>query len=241
MIINDIPRSWNELSDRQLEKIILLLASSEPSFLQQVKVLKILLNIRWWNFKKKAKFRWFIKNVPFSQWKGSIAFLFERCERTDFIKIIKIGRKKYHSPMDRIINLTSNEFAVADDLHFAYRTTKKVEYLQYLFHVLYSDQPERNPFNKLDLEKKINKKVPISILLATEITFLGCKNHLEKKFPKIFKKPKKKQKRESFEKIILGMTKRDLSKLPKIEQANIYKFLDQFQEDIITYNESNKK
>lgn len=143
--------------------------------------------------------------------------------------------------MNRIINLTSNEFAVADDLHFAYRTTKKLEYLQYLFHVLYTDQPERNPFNKLDLEKKINKKVPVSVLLATEATFLGCKNNLEKKFPKIFKGGKKNQKRESFEKIILGMSKGDLSKLPKIENANVYKFLEQFQEDIITHQESNKK
>jgi len=102
--------------------------------------------------------------------------------------VITIGDKQYFAPADRIQNLDAEEFSVADDLHIRYRETNNPEYLPYLFHVLYSETEERNPFDKNKLEKKINTKIPLETLLITEMTYFGCKNYIANKFKKVFPK-----------------------------------------------------
>lgn len=238
-----IPTSWNELNQKQFEKIVLLFSVMEPSLLRDIKLLKILVNAKWWQLKKKAQFRLFLFQVPYSEWKQFIIFLLNENNRTHFIPVIKVGKKTYFAPADRIQNFDAEEFAVADDLHILYRETKNNEYLNYLFHVLYSETETRKPFDKNNLEKQINKNVPIEVLLITELTYFGCKNYIANKFKKAFPKSNKKQtgSRKGFGKVIQSMAKGDLSKLPIIERTNIYKFLQQFQDDIEEFNKQKTK
>lgn len=229
----NIQQSWNELTQSQFEKIVMILHTMEPSVVSYVKVFKILCAAKWWQFRKKAQIRYVLRDVPMSELKELFSFVFKENNRTAFIPVFTAGGKKYFAPMDRIINLTAEEFAVADDLHIRYRETKNKEFLSYLFHVLYSETEERQPFDKNQLDKKINKKIPLSLLLATEITYCGSKNYIAEKFKKAFPKGGKGGgKRAGFGKVIQAMAKGDLSKLEKIEQVNIYKFLTQFQDDI---------
>lgn len=237
------PQSWNELNQKQFERIALLFSTAEPSLIRDIKLLKILVDAKWWQFKKKANLRLFLFQVPYSEWKQFIDFLLKENNRTNFIPVIKEGKKTYFAPADRIQNLDAEEFSVADDLHIRFRETQNPEYLQYLFHVLYSETEERNPFDKNKLEKKINKKIPMATLVITEMTYFGCKNYIATKFKKAFPKPNKKETgpRKGFGKIIQAMAKGDLSKLPIIERTNIYKFMQQFQDDIEEYNKQKIK
>ena len=239
----NIPQSWNELNQKQFERIALLFSTAEPSLIRDIKLLKILVDAKWWQLKKKANLRLFLFQVPYSEWKGFIEFLLKENNRTNFISVIKVGKKTYFAPADRIQNLDAEEFSVADDLHIRFRETKNTEYLQYLFHVLYSETEERKPFDKNKLEKQINKKVPMATLVITEMTYFGCKNYIANKFKKAFPKSNKKETgtRKGFGKVIQAMAKGDLSKLPIIERTNIYKFMQQFQDDIEEYNKQKIK
>ena len=98
-------------------------------------------------------------------------------------------------------------------------------------------------FDKNKLEKQINPKVPMATLVITEMTYFGCKNYIANKFKKAFPKSNKKESgpRKGFGKVIQAMAKGDLSKLPTIERTNIYKFLQQFQDDIEEYNKQKIK
>ena len=239
----NIPQSWNELNQKQFERIALLFSTAEPSLIRDIKLLKILVDAKWWQLKKKANLRLFLFQVPYSEWKHFIEFLLKENNRTNFIPVIKVGKKTYFAPADRIQNLDAEEFAVADDLHIRFRETQNPEYLQYLFHVLYSETEERKPFDKNKLEKQINKKVPMATLVITEMTYFGCKNYIANKFKKAFPKSNKKESgpRKGFGKVIQAMAKGDLSKLPIIERTNIYKFMQQFQDDIEEYNKQKIK
>lgn len=239
----NIPTTWNELNQKQFERIALLFSTVEPSLIRDIKLLKILVNAKWYQLKLKSNFRLFLKQVPYSEWKNYIEFLLKENTRTNFVPVIKVGNKQYFAPANRIQNLDAEEFAVADDLHIRYRDTKNPEYLQYLFHVLYSETEERKPFDKNKLEKQINAKVPMTTLVITEMTYFGCKNYIATKFKKAFPKSNKKETgtRKGFGKVIQAMAKGDLSKLPIIERTNIYKFMQQFQDDIEEYNKQKSK
>ena len=239
----NIPQSWNELNQKQFERIALLFSTAEPSLIRDIKLLKILVDAKWWQLKKKANLRLFLFQVPYSEWKHFIDFLLKENNRTHFIPVIKVGKKTYFAPADRIQNLDAEEFSVSDDLHVRYRESKNPEYLQYLFHVLYSETEERKPFDKNKLEKQINNKIPMETLVITELTYFGCKNYIANKFKKAFPKSNKKESgpRKGFGKVIQAMAKGDLSKLPIIERTNIYKFMQQFQDDIEEYNKQKIK
>lgn len=231
-----IPTTWNELTNDQLIKIGFLFFASEPSLKRDLKIFKTMVGVKWYKYILKAKFRYFMRQVPYSIWKNYLNFLFKEMTRTNFIPTVKVGNKTYYAVMDRLQNLTAEEFAEAFDIHVAYRRTKNVEYLNYLFHILYTETTERPEFDKYKLPKLINNKVPISVLIATEWTFLCCIEHLSKRykhsFPKVSAKVVHKNKQQHFSKVLRTMAKGDLSKLPTIGKTNLYTFLNQFEEDI---------
>ena len=195
-IIIILPKSWNELTNRQLERLALLFSTTQPSAKFDIAVLFILLDIKWWQYIEKAKVRIVLWNVPMSELRKNYAFVYSKNDRTIFLPFLKVCRLKsaacnlFFAPQDRIANLTCDEFAVADDLHIKWRETKNVEYLHYLAAVLYTKTKKRPDFDKNELHEKAKlfKKVPIEKLLAIEIAYFGCKNNIVKRFPKAFSK-----------------------------------------------------
>lgn len=230
-----IPKTWNELSHSQFIKVVRILHTTAPGKHQDKAILKVLLNIKFWQFGKKMKFKLLLINVPLSEMKTHFQYIFQESDRTDFITSLKIKGETYHAPMPRIINLTAAEFAAADDLNNKFLKTRNPEYLHYLVAVLYTPFP-RPVFNKLDLEAKSKtfKHLSEIKLIAIHICFSGCKNAIAKRFKKVFPKTNsKKEPKYGFGKVILQMCRQDLSKFDNISNINIYTFLEQFQDDII--------
>lgn len=96
-----MPQSWNELNQQQFERIALLFATAEPSLIRDIKLLKILVGAKWWQLKKKANLRFFLFQVPYSEWQVFIQFLLKENNRTHFIPVIKVGKKTYFAPADK--------------------------------------------------------------------------------------------------------------------------------------------
>jgi len=247
-----LPKSWNDLTHRQLERIALLFHTMKPSASFDLKILYILLDVNWFQFIEKAKIRIVLWNVPMSELRKNYDFIYKKNDRTAFAKFLKIKSQKsaignlksnvVYACQDRLANLTADEFSVADDLHIKWRETKNIEYLHYLAAIVYTKTTTRKEFDKNALHESalLFKKVSIAKLLAIEITYFGCKNQLVKRFPKVFPAPvpglQKPKKNYGFGKIILAMTKGDLSKLETIKRVNIYAFLEQFEEDLTNVN-----
>lgn len=233
-----MPTSWDELSLSQLERMALLFNTVKPSAKFDLQVLYILLDIKWWEFSKKAKLRIVIWNVPMSDLRVNFDFIYSKIDRTAFAPLIKLNKTVYFAPQDRLANFSVKEFAVADDLHLQWRLTKNIEFLHYLAAVLYTPNKSRADFDKHALHDQalLFKKMKMSKLLAMEIAYFGCKKNLEKRFPKVFPEPSpgasKPKKKYGFGKVILSMTKGDLSKLDTIEKVNVFTFLEQFEEDL---------
>ena len=230
-----IPTTWNELSPWQMERVALVLYMMAPSAKQDIKILRILLNARWWKFLLHAKIQYVLFDVPLSYIKPYFEYIFKENNRTKFLPAIKTKNGTLYPPMDRIINLTASEFAAADDLHIKFLTNKEPEYLQYLAAVLYTPNP-RPAFDKLNLTENVKPfiKLPLTHLLAIQICYSGSKHLLTQRFKKAFPQSSKKTPQKyGFGKVILEMCKSDLSKHDKISNVNIYTFLEQFQQDII--------
>jgi hypothetical protein len=232
-----IPESWDQMKEKQFEKIAFLFNTSETNMKFYIQLFFILNAVKWWQFRKKAKLRLVLRNCPLSELQKNYEYIFKENNRTIFPKI-QIKKTKYFEPQNRIANLTADEFAVVDDLHIKWHETKNIEYLQYMAAVLYSITPKRTVFDKNELHQlaKPFSKLSLPKLFAIELAYFGCKNNLVKRFPKAFPKPApgqtKPKKKYGFSKVILSMAKGDLSKLEQIKKVNIYTFLEQFEEDL---------
>lgn len=242
-----LPASWNELTDRQLSKVAALLFSGHTGVKFDIKIWFIINDIRWWQLRRMLRNILVLRHVALSELKKNYDFIYSKNARTKFPATVKNNKGKVHfPPLNNISNLTVEEFAIADDLHIKFRETKNTEYLQMLVAVLYVPTNAKRPeFIKdiLPLLSDSFSKVKKSDLMAIELAYFGSKNNLVKRFPKAFPirkegedKPKN-NKKYGFAKVILEMTKGDLSKLKAIQSVNIYTFLEQFQQDIINAKE----
>lgn len=244
-----LPNTWNELTDSQLSRVAALFFSASTGVQFDVKLWFILNNIMWWQFRKSISNVIIMRNVAISELKHNYEFIYTKINRTRFPATVKNNKGVVHfPPLDAIANLTVEEFSLADDLHIKFRETKNREYLQMLTAVLYTTSKGLRPefFKELlpDLSDSFSK-IKTADLLAIELAYFGSKTALTKRFPKAFPKSnqegsakKSNQQKYGFAKVILEMTKGDLSKLRTIQQVNIYTFLEQFQQDIINAKEN---
>lgn len=231
-----IPESWNELTDRQLclmSKLFYITASGQKAIeLFDVDVWLILMD----GHKRDAYI--VLQDVPISELKKHFEFIYKEYNRTVFIKEVKAGVLTYHAPMDRLTNLSAEEFAAAEDLHKLWGEKKDREVLEYLAAVLYTDKPVIRPkFEKLLLEQKAKlfSEVPLEFLLAMEMTYTGCKSALVKRFPKAFPKgnPGTNQKKgPGFGEVILNMAGGKFGTHKETAGTNIYTFLAEFENNL---------
>ncbi|MBQ0907491.1 hypothetical protein KBJ98_02115 [Flavobacterium sp. F-328] len=228
-----IPASWNELSDSQFKELAKLSYSGKTGNYFDLQCFKILLNIRWYQFSRRMHVKFVLSQISIKTLKKTFDFVYKANDRTIFPKI----SNGYFPPLDKITNLTAEEFSVADDLHIKWRTTQDKEYLIYLAAVLYSKKKQpREPFDKNNLPDKIKhfKKLPIAVLLCIELAYFGCKNHLVKRFPKAFPKGTKKvsNSKYGFGKVILQMAGGKFGNHEQTKSTNIYTFLEEFTENL---------
>jgi hypothetical protein len=228
-----IPKSWNELSDRQFKQLSKLFLSGQRGLIFDLKCLRVLLNIRWYQLGKRLRLVYVLSQIPLKELKKEYEFIYTDIDRTIFLEKIN----GFYAPLNKITNLTVEEFSVADDLHIKWRETGNKEYLIYLAAVLYSETKQpRTYFDKNNLPDKIKhfQKVPIEELHCAELTYLGCKTNLVKRFPTAFPKGTKKvsNSKYGFGKVILQMAGGKFGNHEQTKATNIYTFLEEFNENL---------
>jgi hypothetical protein len=228
-----IPKSWNELSDSQFQKLAKLVYSGTTGIGFDLKCFKILLNIRWFQFRKSNNATYVLSQIPIKELKKHFDFIYKSNDRTIFPYKIN----GFFAPLNKITNVTAEEFSVADDLHIKWRETQNKDFLIYLAAVLYSKTKQpREVFDKNNLPDKIKhfQKVPLPILLCVELAYFGCKNNLVKRFPKAFPKGTKKvsSSKYGFGKVILEMAGGKFGNHEQTKTTNIYTFLEEFEQNL---------
>lgn len=242
-----LPKSWNELSETQLLKVSKLLCSKE-GILFDIKMFIVLLNIKWWQIKKRANMLIVLSQVPISELRNYFQFIYTNVDRTVFPAVIQIKDTTFYAPMDRLTNLSIDELSVALDLHNRFLETANPEYLHYLAATLYvqTEQPIR-VFDKnvLQFKHKAFAQLHPAVLKSIEIAFSGCKQHLFNKFNLAFPKKggslKSSKKKYGFGKVVLQMAGGKFGTHEETKRTNCYTFLEQFEEDLRTAAKNNKK
>lgn len=232
----NIPKSWNELTDSQFEKLARLFYSGKKGILFDLLCFKILVDIRWFQLSKMVKITYVLSQIPMSELKNYFEFIYKSNDRTIFPAKIN----GYFAPLDKITNITAEEFSVADDLHIKWRETQNKDFLIYLAATLYSiSKQPRELFDKNNLPDKIKhfQKVPIHTLICVELAYFGCKNHLVKRFPKAFpatisSSATKQSKKYGFGKVILQMAGGKFGNHEETKKTNVYTFLEEFNENL---------
>lgn len=228
-----IPKSYNELSENQLKQLASLFYSKKQGADFDSQCFKILSNIRWYQVGKKIKQLYLFSQIPLKQLRDHYNFIYTENNRT----IFPTKTNGYFPPLDKIANLTVEEFSVADDLHIRFRETQDIQCLIYLAATLYSKTKKpRQPFDKLDLPQKAKKfeSLGLPVLLAIELAYSGSKNNIVKRFPQAFPNAdtKQKSKKYGFSKVILQMAGGKFGNHEQTKSTNIYTFLEEFNQNL---------
>lgn len=236
-----IPKTWNDLSDRQLQELALALEHyrSIPDDKKKsgralkklyIRLIKnVIRENAWW------KVYIALRQIPPSEYVQHIEFLLKGNQRTLFPPKIKVNRTYCLPPGPRMQTLEMGEFSFADSVFYRFRTQGNDTYLNLLCASLY--RPKNARFEKIAVEKnqkhwqKIPRKKKLAILYAYE----GSRNYITKLYPKIFPKQESKSgntKYTPFGRLIHHKVNFDPSKMEIVEQLNIHKFLSIYQNEL---------
>ena len=234
----NIPKNWNELSTDQLKRIASIQHLQGEMF--DLAVWFILNNTHKYNFVKKHKLKAVLQLVPLSELKKHYAYIYDEIQREKFITIIGFTK-----PMDRLFDLNIERYSRADELHNLFLETKDYKYLQHLAAVLYLKRNETFNWDLQNQRVKRFLKLNKSTLLAIHLCYSGCKNHLAKRYPKIYPKVKSLQKKakgsQSFLDVVLSMSGQKFGTYNETKNTRLYTFMDEFQNTIITHEKWKEK
>lgn len=261
-----LPESWNELTEKQLEEISYALDHyhrfidlhpeenrAEYNYKLYVRLVKNL--IRENNFIKV----WIVlRQLPPEEYQEHVQFLIKEVTRTKFLKPFKIDGQKYYPPMDRLQNISIEEFGYLDTAYYYWRTTKQEKYLNILCAALYRPGVYKSflkftPKNEKDIRKEFDKifvgpgvakfqKVDIRKRVAIGTIYEGCRGYVAKLYPHVFPKPPKRDPEDKtpapkpnytpFGQLITAKIKYDPSKLKSTQALNIHEFLSVYENEL---------
>jgi len=236
-----IPKTWDELSDGQLEKIAALLHSGRRGPAFDFAIFMILVNLRWYTWLKNYRVYKVLQDVPVSELRQHYAFIYKNTDRTIFPKSLlspwerlKLW-KRLKTPGARLSTLTAAEFASTEGLSKIWDKEIHRNPLQYMAAVLYKRRGY--VFENTDLPELAKRfdKVPLQKLLALQLAYNGGKNAVVKRFPVAFPKSNKQAaggKQYGFGKVVLTMAGGPFGNHVQTGKTNIYVFLEQFEEDL---------
>tara|TARA_R110000850_G_scaffold277151_1_gene424847 strand:- start:40197 stop:40976 length:780 start_codon:yes stop_codon:yes gene_type:complete len=251
-----LPTSWNELSDAQLRALAMVFfgGTVKTAIQADAAILGILMETGKLNFENNKAFNTLIDNVPMSEIKRQMGFIYEKTDRTTFIESLVLDLKRYYAPKPRLFNLTIEEFSFADDFYNRYRENPNVEFLHYLAAVLYvpGDPDVRPQFyaERLHTMAAKFKDAPLDFLLAAFLTFQGCRFEIETRYKWVFNKKQKQTKADAkkgnkrdygFGKIILSMAGGKFGTHAETRQTRLHTFMETLNEDLSPKNRKGKR
>jgi len=245
-----IPKSWDELSDGQLEKIAALLHSGRKGPAFDITIFMILVNLRWYTWLKNYRVFKVLQDVPLSELKHHYWFIYKKDDRTIFPKSLLspwqrlLFWKWLKTPGARLSTLTAAEFASSESMSKLWEKEKHRNPLQYMAATIYrrSGHVFLQPVFEATMLPKLAKRfdnVPLQKLLAMELAYNGSKNALIKRFPVAFPKNGSRPaggKLYGFGKAVLNMSGGKFGTHTETGQTNIYTFLEEFEENINAAN-----
>ncbi|RZJ71072.1 hypothetical protein [Flavobacterium sp.] len=249
----NIPTAWNELTDRQLFRLAAVMYSSKSGKALYVAVWMILVNVRWWQFRKMGKNLRILSEVPMWDLAESFGYIFTNRNLTRFPNGIRDNSGHLHFPPQVALgDLTIEEYALAVDLHDMFMENKDTEYLQMIAAILYSPLGlGRRALDRSALPHLSDSfsKVPKEQLFAISLALSGSRAAIENRFKKAFERKtptaekldRPAKPKQSLAEVIRAMTQGDLSKYKEICHVNVYVFMAQFQQDIVTAKENKLK
>ncbi|MCC4228369.1 hypothetical protein [Zunongwangia profunda] len=260
-----LPKSWNELSEKQLGKIAVAIeyfrkyyelypkGSTKAINRLYSRICNILLTSNNFLVQYIA-----LVQIPPEEYADHVVFINTENTRTVFPGAFKLKKEILHPPANRIQNLSMEEFSFVDALFFNWRSKNDSRYLDLICATLYrpggssnDDYDIRRPFNKVILEKSIKNwiKVPAEKKLAIAYTFEGCRNQMVKLYPNIFPKPPKETKKTKiqqkpkytpFGQLLNFKINFDPSKLEQTERMNMHKFLSTYENELVNDKKTKK-
>lgn len=226
-----IPESWNDLTDHQMRSLGRAYRHKGDRF--DYSVFYILTHKRNYSRKYKKQLQIVIDMTPISELKKFYRWFYEDVNREVFISLIGFVK-----PMDRIFNLSIEEFAVADDLNNRFLETGDFNFLQHLCAAIYLKKNERFDILLQNKRAERMKRITPEELFAVHICWNGCKAHLMKKFPKVFPNVKKamdnnRNKGKGFLDVVLQMSGQKFGTHNETKRTPVHTFLEEFQNTII--------
>jgi hypothetical protein len=189
-----VPAIWNELTREQLIEIIRIQLSYKAGHLQNLMLLKTLLNIKWGivhNFSMVQR----LQLYPVLQFLNRIGLT------RQLIPTLRIKKQTLYAPLERFRNLTFAEFIYCDTLFSFYVKHNKGQYLDKLIACLYRRQRKdyhptsagfkgdiREEFNEhlIEHRAKLVEQLPYFEKYAILTWYRGCRQELEKVYDKVF-------------------------------------------------------
>ncbi|MGL4585217.1 MAG: hypothetical protein ACRCVU_19825 [Flavobacterium sp.] len=232
-----IPSKWDDLNDWQLKKIAAMRGNEGPAFYFMTWL--YLNQVKWYQFKKAYQLRIVVNQVPLSELCKYFTWVYKKEDRTIFPE-----HKEYIAPMPRLVNLTIEEFAVADDLNNMYLVKGDLSYLRLLVAVLYKKEGE--VYNHLQLENNVKrfKKEDKEFLLAVHLTFNGCKKSIVDKYKHTYpqiKVQKRSNKKAGLLDVVLKMSGGKFGTYNETKSTLVHTFLNELEENIIQQKEMKEK
>lgn len=226
----NIPKSWNELTDKQMKNIGKIFHKKGEVF--DLTCWLILNDVKAYQFRRLQQLKTVMQLVTMTELKKHFSFIYEKNDRHKFIEF-----KGYQKPQDRIFNLTIEEYAVADDLNNKYLETGDLNFLRHLVAVLYKKPNEKYNIIKQNQRAKRFRFLKGYELLAVHITWNGCKEYITKRFPKVYPKVKavqgKGKNQKGFLDVVLQLSGGKFGTYQETKNELVYTFLAEFENTII--------
>ena len=213
------PGIWNEMSQNQLLFVAQLFGSNMELEAFNTLVLQNFTDIKWEHFFN-------ISSETIAEMAKTIEFLHNTKELTiNLLPKLKVKHKKLEGPADAMINLTFEQFFGHTEPAFtAYAQNDDKEMLNHLVAVLYSFENGKFNADLIDENKELVKGLKKNYKTAVLLFYLGFRDLITAKFPKLFKSKKTTGKASDLHyfEMIENLNNENITNNEKIKQSNIY-------------------
>ncbi|PSR53926.1 hypothetical protein AHMF7605_10550 [Adhaeribacter arboris] len=199
-IEKQVPASWNELSGKQLVRVIAALLTIRDKHTLQLTLIQILLQVKS-SFLNLCTVEQKIYLAQLTQFitKGGLL-------TKQLLPVISLGkwrRQKYYGPASSFRNLLFLEFIFSDTYFIAWSKKQNEELLNKFIACLYRERTwfhfikkrfssyngdNRRAFNSHLVEVRAHKlaQLPLEVKQSIVLWYRGCREELEKDYPRVF-------------------------------------------------------